>query len=141
MVYKKRVIEPEMFFGAKPEIFEKAKELRRNMTEAEKMLWSALRRNQFHGYYFRRQHPIDQFIADFYCHEARLVIEVDGAAHDLEDQKEYDEGRSYEMQKWNITVIRFTNERIHENIQNVLSEIQKHLATKRSLPFRGGKEG
>ncbi len=135
MVYKRRTLEPEMFYGAKPEIFEKAKELRKNMTEAEKMLWSALRRNQFHGCYFRRQHPINQFIADFYCHEARLVIEVDGAVHDLENQKEYDESRSFEMQKWNITVLRFTNHQIKSEIQSVLSEIEKHLPHKNIPPL------
>lgn len=75
------IIEKEMFFGASPKIFQRATELRKNMTEAERILWSALRRKQLSGKRFRRQHPIETFIVDFYCHEARLVIEVDGGIH------------------------------------------------------------
>jgi very-short-patch-repair endonuclease len=127
MVYRRRTIEREMFYGAKPKIFEKARELRKNMTNAEKRLWAELRRNRFHGLYFRRQHPINQFIVDFYCHEAKLVIEVDGSVHDQEEQKEYDVGRSYEMQKWGIKVLRFTNEQVERDTDKVLTEIENHL--------------
>lgn len=130
MVYKRRTVEREMFYGAKPEIFEKARELRKNMTEAEKLLWTELRRNRFYGYYFRRQHPINQFIADFYCHKARLVIEVDGEIHNKTEQQEYDEGRSYEIQKWDITILRFTNDEIKTDISKVLSKIEKQLPVK-----------
>ena len=61
----------------------RAKEFRRNMTLAEKILWRQLRRNQLGGYHFRRQQVIDGFIADFYCNAAKLIIEVDGGIHEL----------------------------------------------------------
>lgn len=76
---------PEMFYGAKRSIFEKAKELRENMTVAEKQLWSRLNASQL-NVRFKRQHPIDIFIADFYCHKFKLVVEVDGEYHNDEDQ-------------------------------------------------------
>ena len=121
------IIEKEMFFGASPEIIRRASELRKNMTEAERILWSALRRKQLNGRRFRRQHPIDRFIADFYCHEARLVVEVDGGIHQLRDQREYDIGRSDELDSLGLRVIRFTNEQVKNKLQEVLSEIKKWL--------------
>jgi very-short-patch-repair endonuclease len=68
--------------GAKNKDFVNAKVLRKTMTDAEILLWKALRNRRLNGFKFRRQHPIKGFIADFYCHEARLVIEVDGEIHD-----------------------------------------------------------
>lgn len=69
-------------WAAKPDIFSKAKELRKSMTIAEKILWKHLRNNKLNGLKFRRQHPLDIFIADFYCHPKRLIIELDGGIHD-----------------------------------------------------------
>jgi cyclase len=66
-----------MFYGAGPDLFAKAEENRLNPTESEARLWGALRKSQL-GLRFKRQHPIDRFIVDFYCHKLRLVIEVDG---------------------------------------------------------------
>ena len=76
-----------MFYNAKPHIFEKAKMLRKNMTEAEQKLWGKLKREKMLGLRFRPQHPIDIFIADFYCHPIKLVIEVDGGIHQIERPK------------------------------------------------------
>ncbi len=81
-----------MFYGAKAEIFVHAKWLRENMTNAEKTVWGFMKENQM-GVRFKPQHPIDIFIADFYCHELKLIIDLDGEIH--EKQKEYDEGRTY----------------------------------------------
>ncbi|MCS4434570.1 endonuclease domain-containing protein [Aquiflexum gelatinilyticum] len=67
-----------LFYGASPEIFRRARELRKNTTPSENSLWTLLRKKQFEGYKFRRQHPVNKFIADFYCHELRLIIELDG---------------------------------------------------------------
>ena len=113
----------DIYFGAKPEIIEKAKELRKRETEAEKVLWEELRNRKLQELKFRRQHPIDCFIADFYCHELKLVIEVDGGIHDLPENKEYDIGRTHELEKFGITIIRFNNEEIMYNIQKVKEEI------------------
>ena len=116
-----------MFYGAKSEIFRKASELRKNLTEAEHILWSALRRKQLKGKRFRRQHPIDIFIVDFYCHEHKLVIEIDSGIHQNMDQKEYDKGRSYELEKHGLKIIRFTNDQIIYDLPGVLQEIIDYL--------------
>ena len=111
-----------MYYGAKPETFAAAKTLRNNMTSCEKILWERLKLKQVSGLRFRRQHPIDFFIADFYCHDARLVIEIDGEIHN--QQKEYDDGRSGEMEKYSIKVIRFTNSEVENNIDDVIKRIE-----------------
>ena len=122
---KKREL-PSMFYGAGPSIFEKTKELRKNMTDAEKLLWLRLNKNQL-GVRFRSQHPINIFIADFYCHEHRLVVEVDGGIHEDKTQKEHDSGRTIELERFEITVIRFTNEQVMNSINDVVSKIQTCL--------------
>jgi very-short-patch-repair endonuclease len=114
-----------MFYNAKPHIFEKAKALRNNMTNSELKLWEKLKGKKMLSLRFRSQHPIDIFIADFYCHPIRLVIEIDGGIHKLNDQKEYDIGRTAELNYWGIEVIRFTNEEIESNINEVLRTIEK----------------
>jgi very-short-patch-repair endonuclease len=91
------------------------------MTYAEKLLWEKLKGKQICDIRFRRQHPIEYYIADFYCHKARLVIELDGKIH--ENQAEYDDGRSAEIEKYGIKVIRFTNEQVESEIDNVISKI------------------
>mgnify|MGYP006298791947 CR=1 FL=1 len=88
---KKRSVERSMFYNARPEIFQRAKMLRKNMTVTEKLLWEKLRNKQL-GVRFKPQHPIGRFIVDFYCHQSKLVVEVDGEIHD--QQKEYDIGNS-----------------------------------------------
>ena len=74
---------------------------------------------------FRPQHPVDIFIADFYCHPVKLVIEVDGGIHKIRDQKEYDFGREGDLENWGIKVIRFTNEEIENKIEQVLKRIKQ----------------
>jgi len=112
-----------LFYDATPEIHRRAKELRKNMTEPEKLLWEKIRNRKLGGLKFRRQHPISMFIADFYCHEIKLVLELDGKIHDSEDNREYDEGRTAELGYLGVRVIRFTNEEIINSIDKVLSEI------------------
>ena len=89
-----------MFYNAKPQIFENAKILRGHMTEAEQLLWEILKNKGMQNLRFRAQHPIDIFVADFYCHQLKLIIEVDGEIHELNDQKEYDIGREAELNEW-----------------------------------------
>ncbi len=113
-----------MFYNAKPHIFEKAKMLRKNMTRAEEILWEQLKGKKMLGLRFRPQHPIDIFIADFYCHPLKLVIEVDGGIHKSKEQQNYDIGRAGELENWEIKVIRFTNEEIENNITQVIKEIE-----------------
>jgi len=116
-----RELDKAMYFRAKSEIMETARLLRKDMTYYEKLLWEKLKGKQICGVRIRRQHPIDIFIADFYCHEARLVIEIDGEIHN--QHNEYDDGRTAEMEKFSIKVIRFNNDEVVNNIEGVISKI------------------
>ena len=99
-------MEQRMFFGASRIIFENARGLRKKMTEAEKILWGYLKTKP-NGYKFRRQHPLGFYIADFYCHKLKLVIEVDGSIHDIEEVKLNDAIRQKLFEKEGLTVMRF----------------------------------
>ena len=129
MTYLGKSIEQEMFYGAKPKIFEKARELRNTSTLAEKALWKHIRNKKLSGFAFRRQHPIDIYIVDFYCHIKKLAIEVDGEIHNSRFAKEKDEGRTAEIEQFGINLIRFTNKEVLENISQVLKTIEFHLTT------------
>ncbi len=120
-----------MFYGASPQIFEKAKKLRDNMTYHEKILWNELKANKQLGFRFKPQHPIGSFIADFYCHKLKLVIEIDGASHESVDAREYDNGREEEMSAFGIVTLRFSNEEVEANMASILNEIKEtciHIA-------------
>jgi very-short-patch-repair endonuclease len=119
-----RTNQPEMFYGAKRKIFQNAEVLRSNMTISEKLLWERLNKSQL-GVRFKAQHPIDLFVADFYCHKFKLVVEIDGEIH--QKRKEYDEGRTAEMERYNLKVIRFTNDQVLNEIDWVVEEIKKYL--------------
>ncbi|MCQ2270071.1 MAG: DUF559 domain-containing protein [Bacteroidales bacterium] len=118
-----------LFKGATPDLFSKANELRiERKTEAEDALWQHLRNRQVENCKFRRQHPLGHFIADFYCHEKHLVIEVDGGYHLTEEQKAYDEARTEAINQYGIQVVRFTNEQVLTDMDYVISEIRNILA-------------
>ncbi len=104
-----------------------ARDLRKDMTETEHKLWSYLRRKNLDGYRFRRQHIIGPFIADFVCVAEKLIIEVDGATHGEDNEIAYDARRTefLETQGWKI--IRYGNEEIYKNIDDVLDDIYAHL--------------
>jgi len=139
MPYKRKTIIPEFYFGAKPKLIKRAVELRNRMTSAERLLWSVLRKRKVKGFYFRRQHPIHIFIADFYCHEARLVIEVDGGIHSLPEQKEYDIGRTDNLDHFGIKVLRIKNEDVLYDMRSVIQRISKALPD--SAPLNPPKWG
>jgi very-short-patch-repair endonuclease len=113
-----------MFYGATPLIFERANQLRKHQTESEKFLWEILKNKQMMGLRFKRQHPIDKFIADFYCHSLKLVIEVDGKIHSYPERIELDKERSAIIESFGIMVIRFTNDAIIQNIEIVRTSIE-----------------
>jgi len=104
-------------------IFDLCRKLRRKQTKAEGLLWEWLRRKRLNGLKFRRQHPLGRYIADFYCPEVRLVIELDGTVHDLKDQKEYDELHKEVIEVHRVRVLRIRNEEIEKDIESVLREI------------------
>ena len=121
-----------MFYDATRNSFEKARWLRNNTTKHEQMLWHYLRKNKILGVRIKRQHPIGTYIADFYCHAAKLVIELDGASHDSTDQKLYDKGRAFNLKLDGLKIIRFSNEQVELNLNSVILEITKHV--KERLP-------
>ena len=126
MPYSKKHTDNTMFYGAEPFLFKLAKEQRNNPTRAEQFLWEYLKNNKL-GVKFRRQHPVFKYIADFYCHELRLIIEVDGDYHRDSVQTEYDEFRSEDINDFGIKVIRFNNEQVLNDIQLVINQIKQEI--------------
>jgi very-short-patch-repair endonuclease len=115
-----------MHFGAYPAIFIYAKRLRHHPTKAEELLWAYLRKNQM-GYRFRRQHPMWKYVADFYCHFLKLVIEIDGGIHEEEEVQQQDEERENDIRNLGLEMIRFTNEEVLFDIDSVLSRIYEKI--------------
>ena len=109
-----------------PSILLRARELRHPQTPAEATLWRYLRDRNL-GYKFRRQHPIDRFIIDFYCAAAKLCIEIDGSSHFEKEQEEYDKARTEILQELGYQVIRFTNNDVRYNVHEVVDEIIKEV--------------
>ena len=116
--------------GAKSITFIRAKLLRKKCTPAEKNLWKMVRNRKMLGLKFRRQHPLVKYIADFYCHEALLVIELDGSVHDSEISMRYDANRDKIITDLGITVLRFKNEVVFSNPEQIEKEIQHHLLSR-----------
>ena len=116
----------KMFYKADPLIFEKARELRNKLTPAEQTFWLRLR-EQFPEYKFRKQHPIAIYVADFYCHKLKLVIEIDGSVHDSEEAKLNDEKRQNDLENLNLIVIRFTNNQVKNEIELVIEKISSTI--------------
>ncbi|MEO0786020.1 MAG: DUF559 domain-containing protein [Pseudomonadota bacterium] len=108
---------------ADPVIRQRAKTLRRNITDAEIMLWSRLQRKQLRGWQFRRQHPIGSYIVDFACPKLKLVIEVDGATHSEDREIAYDERRTRFLEKLGWSVHRIWNDDIYEDLDAVVNGI------------------
>ena len=106
------------------EKLQRAKELRRDMTPAEKILWEELRANKL-GVHFRRQQVIAGFIVDFYCHKAALVVEVDGDIHDL--QQEEDARREKALSELGLRIVRFRNDEVVRELSAVVGKIKESV--------------
>ena len=118
---------------------ERARTLRQNMTEAERRVWQILRSHQIEGYKFRRQVPIGRYIADFVCHEARLIVEIDGGQHDRSSPREAE--RSGFLQSEGYRILRFWNDEVLANLDGVHETIAAELGRitpTQTLPHRGG---
>lgn len=100
--------------------------LRNNLTKEETILWNHLKNNKL-GYKFRRQHSIGQFIADFYCAEKKLAIELDGSQH--LDNREYDKERTEYFESLDVRVVRFWNSEVNNNIEGVVMRVKSELVT------------
>jgi very-short-patch-repair endonuclease len=122
----------------------KAKRLRRDLTDAERKLWSVLRGSQFNGAKFRRQQPIGPFIADFVCQQRRLIVEADGGQH---SNSSGDERRTTFLESKGYRVLRFWNNDIMNNLEGVAQVIALALSTphparaRRESPSPSGGEG
>jgi very-short-patch-repair endonuclease len=112
--------------NASAEIFYKASMLRKNMTETENKLWQLIRNKQL-GVKFRRQHPLGPYVVDFYSHEIRLIIEVDGKYHFTEPQKEMDKSRDEKIIASGCRILRFTDDQIDFNLNDVIIEIKHEI--------------
>jgi len=117
-----------------PRLTRFARDLRKNSTDAERRIWSYLRANRLGGHTFRRQHPVAGYIADFYCHAARLVIELDGGQHATAEGVAYDECRTAAMAAVGVHVIRFSD---HDALkssdavaQTILREVENRLTNR-----------
>jgi len=111
---------------------EQGRELRKNQTEAEEVLWERIRNNII-SHKIRRQHAIDIFIADFVCLSKKVVIEVDGGVYLDAEQKEYDKHRTYELEQRGFEVIRFTNDEVKKNTDEVVAKIKTKLDSKPTM--------
>ncbi|MBO9681243.1 MAG: DUF559 domain-containing protein [Flavisolibacter sp.] len=116
-----------LHLGARASTYQHAKQLRATQTPAEQKLWSLLRNKQLKGKKFRRQHAIADYVVDFYCHECKLAIELDGNHHNNEEAKEYDKARTILLNEQAITVLRFWNEEVRKDIEKVLEKISAYL--------------
>jgi very-short-patch-repair endonuclease len=114
-------------FPYNPKLKKLSQELRKNMTDTENLLWSRLRMKQLKGFMFSRQKPLGEYIADFYCHKAKLVVEVDGGQHFSDERVEYDKIRDDFMENMGLKVLRFTNTDVIDNLDGVVEVIESTL--------------
>ena len=110
---------PTKLHRISPAILQRSRDFRHPLTPTENKIWHAVRRRQL-GFKIRRQHPIDRFIADFYCAGAHLVIEIDGDSHVPEDQAEYDKARTRWLEERGYRVMRFTAKQVEKDLAGVV---------------------
>ena len=112
-----------------PILKERARELRKNMTRGEVILWKNLKGKQMCGYDFDRQRPIDQFIVDFYSKKLMLAIEIDGSSHDSPEAQERDRERQTRLESLGVRFLRFTEEEVCREVEGVLKVIENWILT------------
>jgi very-short-patch-repair endonuclease len=126
----------------------RAKQLRQTMTRAETLLWRYLKANRLDGLGFRRQTPIRNYIADFICMSAKLIVELDGESHDFDERQKADQKRDAFFVSEGFQVLRFTNEQVMSNLEGVVEAIRHATSSRASglppsptLPHKGGGNG
>ena len=120
-----KYVKKTMHYGAQPSTFRNAAHLRKNPTKAEELLWHRLRNNQIEGVHFRRQHPFNKYVPDFYAHSVKLVIELDGSIHEEKSVKFTDQDREMNLSLHCLFILRFPNEDVYNNIDTVVSDIRE----------------
>ena len=122
----------------------RAKQLRQRMTRAETLLWRYIKAHRIGGLGFRRQVPFGNYVADFVCHSARLIIEVDGDSHDFESRERADHKRDAWLESQGYAVLRFTNNQVLRELEGVVHVIRETAGARRAeppslpLPHKGG---
>ena len=119
-----------------------SRQLRENMTDAERHLWAKIRMKQLKGYQFYRQKPVGDYIVDFFCPRAKLVIEVDGSQHFSDEMTEYDRVRNEYLLSLGLRVLRFTNTDVLKHVESVVESIEKEIPLRKiplSPPFAKGE--
>ena len=124
-----------------PKLRSNARALRRNSTDAERILWSELRDHRLGGAGFRRQVPIERYVADFVCHAAKLVIELDGGQHFSDQAEQADAARSAAIEAKGFQVLRFSNHDVMTNRAGVLETIAAAVAARAPTPTLPRKRG
>jgi very-short-patch-repair endonuclease len=122
----------------------RAKRLREVSTPSEQALWAHLRGGQVLGLKFRRQAPIGPYIADFFCHELRLVLELDGSIHEEESQIAHDDNRDANLQALGYRILRFTNQDVRDDVESILEAIRRLYRNRTLSPLSrraGGEAG
>ena len=104
-----------------------ARNLRKNSTIQERRLWNLLKNRQFHNLKFKRQQPIGDYIVDFICKEAKIIIEINGGQHNEPENIEYDKTRTEYLNTLGYKVIRFWNNEIYENIEGVVLRLKEEI--------------
>ena len=116
-----------MMLSYNQKLKEISRQLRKNMTNAEKRLWAKIRMRQLQGYQFYRQKPVGDYIVDFFCPRAKLVIELDGSLHLIGETIEYDRIRDDYLSSLGLRVLRFTNTEVMTNIKGVVERIAEEM--------------
>jgi 5-methyltetrahydrofolate--homocysteine methyltransferase len=144
--------DPEVFYGyhwAEPSTYGLLKNYaqlnRKNLTEAEAIIWKLVKTKQLSGYKIRRQHIIDKYITDFACLDKRLIIEIDGLIHQLPENQENDAARTRALESLGFKVIRFSNNEVLSDQESVAEKIKHELSLRESVttnsPFPSGRAG
>ncbi|MBJ6748654.1 endonuclease domain-containing protein [Geomonas anaerohicana] len=122
------------------ELLKAARMLRQHMTDAEQLLWFCLRRKQMGGFRFRRQHPVEKFVLDFYCAEARLAVELDGGQHNQPLNALRDRGRTDFLEAQGISLLRIWNHELFVNLEGVLERIYEVLLQRVGVSYGRNKK-
>jgi len=111
----------------KPKLKVLARNLRNDSTKSEIYLWKHLKGKQMMGYDFHRQKPLDNYIVDFFCHELMLAVELDGYTHQMEEVMEKDEKKEKRLNELGVNVLRFQDEEVYNDVENVVREIEAYI--------------
>ncbi len=122
-----------------PRLKDRRRELRKNMTEAEELLWGRVRKRRMQGYKFLRQYSVGPYILDFFCVALQLGIEVDGRFHGHSDNAAYDRQRTDFLESHDIEVIRFWNNEVLQNTDSVVARIKEKIVTVDNSPLEEGE--